>query len=211
MNLSKVKDQDLTPTDSELILEALEEKLRRGARALVGNRGFRRYLKVEKGAVRIDPGKVAEEARYDGKWVLRTNTDLPAAEVSRQYKRLLLVEQFFRAAKDLLETRPIFHKFAATITGHIFVSFLALVLVHELKERLKRKGLEVEWQDVVRDLLEVREVEVVHEGKRYILRPPLKGVAGKVFQAVGVAIPPPAREAGMVPRQLSGRHSALQD
>jgi hypothetical protein len=107
-----------------------------------------------------------------------------------------LVEQFFRAAKDLLETRPIFHKFAATIRGHIFVSFLALVLVHELKERLKRKGVEVEWGDLLRDLMEVREVEVVHGGKRYLLRPPLKGVVGKVFGAVGVAVPPAVREAG---------------
>lgn len=76
------------------------------------------------------------------------------------------------------------------------MSFLALLVVHELKERLARKGWEVEWQDVVRDLMEVREVEVRHQGKHYILRPPLKGVAGKVFQAVGVAIPPPAREVG---------------
>ena len=59
--------------------------------------------------------------------------------------------------------------------------------------------------------MEVRKVEVVHEGKRHILQPPLKGVAGKVFQAVGVAIPPPAREAGLVPRRLSERHSALQN
>jgi len=36
--------------------------------------------------------------------------------------------------------------------------------------------------------LEVREVEIVHEGKRYILRPPLKRVAGKMFGAV--AVPP---------------------
>ena len=64
------------------------------------------------------------------------------------------------------------------------MSFLALLLVHELKERLKRKGLAVEWKDVVRDLMEVREVEVMHGGKRYILRLPLKGVA----------VPPPARE-----------------
>jgi hypothetical protein len=181
--------------DRELILESLEEKLRAGPTGLVGNRGFRRYLRVEKEAVRIDPRKVEAEARYDGKWVLRTNTDLPAAEVALQYKRLLVVERFFRGAKDLLETRPIFHKFDATITGHIFVSFLALLLVHELEGRLARKGLKLERADVLRDLAEVREVEVQHRGERYILRLPLKGVSGKVLQALGVAIPPPAREA----------------
>ena len=33
------------------------------------------------------------------------------------------------------ETRPIFRVFAATIRGYIFVSLLALFLLHELKER----------------------------------------------------------------------------
>jgi len=178
------REAEREAVERELILESLEEKLSQGPKALVGNRGFRRYLVLEKGAVRIDRGKVAEEARYDGKWVLRTNTDLPAWEVALTCKGLLEVERFFRAAKGLLETRPIFHKSAATICGHIFVSFLALVLVHELKARLKRKGVEAEWKDLVRDLLEVREVEVLHGGKRYLLRPPLKGVA----------VPPPARE-----------------
>jgi len=188
------EEQAKDERDRALILEALKEKLAQGPKALVGNRGFRRYLRVEKDAVRIDLRKVEAEARFDGKWVLRTNTDLPAAEVALQYKRLLNVEQFFRAAKDLLETRPIFHKYQATITGHIFVSFLALVLLHELDRRLQRKGLKLEWGDVLRDLAEVREVEVRHQRKRYVLRPPLKGVAGKVFKAAGVAIPPPARE-----------------
>ena len=168
------KEAEKDARDRELILEALKEKLSQGPKALVGNRGFRRYLRVERGALKIDPRKVAEDARYDGKWVLRTNTDLPAPEVARQYKRLLLVEQFFRAAKDLLETRPIFHKFTATICGHIFVSFLALLVLYELEQRLKGKGLKLERRDILRDLMEVREVEVAHEGKRYILRSPLK-------------------------------------
>jgi len=30
----------------------------------------------------VDEAKVAQDARYDGKWVLRTNTDLDSAEVA---------------------------------------------------------------------------------------------------------------------------------
>jgi len=37
-------------------------------------------------------------------------------------------------------------------------------------------------------------VEVLHGGRRYLLRPSLKGTPGKVFGAVGVAVPLPARE-----------------
>jgi len=74
----------------------------------------------------IDEAKIASEARYDGKWVLRTNTELPADDVALQYKRLWLVEHWFRSCKSLLETRPIYHKCDATIRGHVFCSFLAL-------------------------------------------------------------------------------------
>lgn len=179
--------------DRELILEGIEKRLKQGAKALVGNRGYRRYLAAEKGAMRINYAKVEEEARYDGKWVLRTNTDLSSAEVAKQYKHLLTVERFFRSAKSLLTTRPIFHKTDLAITGHLFISFLALLLMHELTQRLKKRGWGLEWADILRDLRELEEVEVRHHGEHYLLRTPLKGVCGKVLQGAGVAIPPPVR------------------
>ncbi len=52
----------------------------------------------------------------------------------------------------------------------------------------------LEWADILRDLREIEEVEVLHHGKRYLLRTLLKGVCGKVLQGAGVAIPPPVRE-----------------
>ncbi len=179
--------------DRQLILEGIEKALKQGTKTLVGNRGFRRYLKADRNAVEIDYEKVKEEARYDGKWVLVTNTDLPASEVAKQYKHLLTVERFFRAAKSLLETRPIFHRTDLAITGHLFCSFLALLLMHELTQRLNRRGWKLEWADILRDLRELEEVELLHHDKRYLLRTPLKGVCGKVLQGAGVAIPPPVR------------------
>jgi hypothetical protein len=179
--------------DREAMLAALKDKLRQGAKGLVGNRGYKRFLKVEKGAVSIDPAKVKAETRFDGKYVLRTNTELPAAEVAVQYKRLLLVEQFFRAAKSLIDTRPIFHQWDAAIQGHVFCSFLALVLLDELKRRLAQRGVAAEWADIRRDLLALAEVEVRDGDHWYLLRTALQGVAGKVCQAAGVSIPPPMR------------------
>jgi|UniRef100_A0A7V6A3H7 transposase len=101
-----------------------------------GKRTLQRVLKVEKEAVSIDQVAVWAEARFDGKYVLRTNTGLPAAEVAMQYKRLLVVEQFFPAAKPLINTRPLFHHGDASIRGHVFCSFLALVLPGGLQRRL---------------------------------------------------------------------------
>jgi len=179
--------------EREVIVKALEDELRQGPRQLVGNRGYRRFLRLEKDAVTIDTKKVATEARYDGKFVLRTNTSLPADEVAVQYKRLLLVERFFRDTKSLLATRPIFHQWDATIRGHVFCSFLALVLVDELKRRLASQGLKPEWDVIRQDLQALDQAEVREGDQWYLLRSPLQGVAGKILQAAGVAIPPPVR------------------
>ena len=133
--------------------------------------------------------------------MLRTNTTLPADEVAIQYKRLLMVEQFFRLTKPVLETRPIFHQWDATIRGHVFCSFLALVLVDELQRRLSAKGWKLEW-DVIRwDLEALSQVEVREGEQWYLLRTALQGVAGKVLQAAGVAVPPSVKPLdNVVPR-----------
>ena len=179
--------------ERDAIVKALEDRLKQGAKSLVGNSGYRRFLKMKRGSVTIDRAKIEEEARYDGKFVLRTNSSLPTAQVAIQYKRLLMVEQFFRNTKSLLETRPIFHKWDATIRGHVFCSFLALVLLDELQRRLAGRQWKLEWADVRRDLEALLEVEVRQGEEWFALRTALQGVAGKVLQAAGVAIPPPMR------------------
>jgi hypothetical protein len=177
--------------DREAIVAAPREQLRRGDKSLVGNKGYRRYLGGGgPDHFRIDEAKVAEDARYDGKWVLRTNTDLDPAEVASQYKCLSMVEQWFRSCKTLLQTRPIYHRCDETIRGHVFRSFLAPVLRQELQSRLGELGHEFEWADVIADLDRLQTVEVEQEGKRFLLRSDVQGTCGKVFQTVGVAIPP---------------------
>jgi len=181
--------------DREAIVAGLREQLRAGDKSLVGNKGYRRFLKVEGGGhFAIDEAKIAEEARYDGTWVLRTSTDLPTAAVALQFKRLWLVEQWFRACKALLETRPIYHQSDATIRGHVFCSFLALLLRYELQTRLAARGPAPEWADVLQDLERLQYVEVEQDGKRFRLRTELQGTCGRVFRAVGVAIPPTVQQ-----------------
>jgi transposase len=70
----------------EKIISDLEEKLRHGPKELIGNKGYRRYLKVKKDAVKIDKEKLKEERRFDGKFVLLTSTQLSCEEVAKSYK-----------------------------------------------------------------------------------------------------------------------------
>jgi len=181
--------------DRDAIVSSLREQLKRGDKSLVGNKGYRRYLKGGEGRFSVDEKKLKEDARYDGKWVLQTNTTLSAEEVALKYKQLWMVEDIFRSMKTLLETRPIYHKCDETIRGHVFCSFLALVLRKELQDRLAaRGGSDVEWADLVRDLDNLTETEVDVSGKAFLLRAECRGVAGRTLQAAGVAAPPTLRQ-----------------
>ena len=179
--------------DRENILLGLEKQLKQGDKSLVGNKGYRKYLKTAGEGFSINREKAEEEARFDGKWVLRTNIDDMAAEnIALTYKQLWMVEAMFRNVKSLLDTRPIYHKCDETIRGHVFCSFLALLLMRELQEKMDDRGcMNAEWNDVIRDLDTLVETEVQTKTcDRFIIRGALKGWCGKTFQAAGVAISP---------------------
>ena len=75
------------------LLAGLERKLTQGDKALVGNAGYRRFLAEPAGeGFTIDAAKVEAEARYDGLFVLRTNTKLTALQVVLRYRNLLAVD-----------------------------------------------------------------------------------------------------------------------
>jgi transposase len=180
--------------DREAIIASLKEQLKKGPKSLVGNKGYRKYLKLDKDSARIDMDKVEHDSRFDGKWVLTTNTNLAAEKVALKYKELWQVERVFRDVKSILETRPVYHQRNENIRGHVFCSFLALVLRKELEQRLNRSGHVFEWSDIRQDLKALQQVTLEEDGKRFAIRSECKGYCGKIFQAVKVALPPTIRE-----------------
>ena len=181
--------------DRESMVKSLQEALKQGDKSLVGNKGYRRYLKVEgKSHFSLDEDSIKKEALYDGIYVLRTNTEHDAETVAKAYKMLWQVETGFRTAKTILETRPIYHKRDETIRGHVFCSFLALCLKFELEKRLREKELNYQWTEIIRGLDNLQQVEVELNGEQFLLRSQLSGDASQALQAAGVAAPPSLRQ-----------------
>jgi hypothetical protein len=180
--------------DRASILAALERTLKKGDKALVGNTGYRRYLKtIRDEHFAIDPDKVEDEKRFDGIFVLRTNTELNPLEAMLCYKQLWTVEQTFRTSKHLFATRPIFHKLDETIRGHVFCSFLALVLKKALEDRIAALGHAGSWPEIIADLDSLTETEIEHDGKRFVVRSAPRPAASLALRATGVALPPTVR------------------
>ena len=81
-----------------------------------------------------------------------------------------------------------------TICGHVFCSFLALVLRDELLRRIEHAGVSAEWADILRDLNALSETTIAYKGKTFVVRSNAVGVAGKIAQCVGVRLPNTVRQ-----------------
>jgi hypothetical protein len=83
---------------------------------------------------------IAEEARFDGFYVLRTS--LPAEQIDtagtvRAYKSLAQVERAFRCMKTVdLELRPVFHWTAPRVRAHVLLCMLAYYLEWHMRQPL---------------------------------------------------------------------------
>lgn len=88
-----------------------------------------RRLKLEKSVIE-------REERYDGKYLIRTSDDtLSSEDGALGYKQLVDVESTFRTLKTTLELRPMYHRKEERIKTHIFLCWLALLLVRIAERR----------------------------------------------------------------------------
>jgi hypothetical protein len=186
------------------VVEGLDRQLKQGDKALIGNAAYRRYLRRVRPAdggkagpaFEIDPGKLAEEARFDGIFVLRTNAKVTPLQAVLRYRDLLQVEELFRTAKTLLRTRPIYHSCDEAIRGHVFCSFLALVLRKELQGRWDGAAPKPEWGDLLRDLDRLQEATLAQDGKTWRLRTEAIGAVPALLKILGIALPPRVQATG---------------
>jgi transposase len=171
------------------VLTKLKAKLKEDAKSLIGNSGYRKYLTIDKDNVTINEAIIREEARYDGKYVLRTNTELPAAEVAQAYKQLWMVERAFRELKSQLKLRPIYHWTDERIRGHVMICFLAFYLECQLRHLLQAARPDLRYSQVRRDLERIKAVRLTINGKDFVARTEIKGEAYWAFRAVGLRVP----------------------
>jgi len=185
--------------DREAIVAALDAQLKKGDKALVGNSAYRRYLRKigkakDERSFEIDAGKLAEEARFDGIFVLRTNAKVTPLQAVLRYRDLLQVENLFSRTKAIMRTRPIFHSSDAAIRGHVFCSFLALAMQKHLDDLLREAGATAEWKELLRDLDRLQNVRLEHRGADWLVRTDATPNVAALFRHAHIVLPPRARQ-----------------
>jgi transposase len=198
--------------DREAIVTALDAQLKRGDKALVGNSAYRRYLRKTREmkdmpVFEIDAGKLAQEARFDGIFVLRTNAKITPLQAVLRYRDLLKVENLFLRTKAVMRTRPIFHSSDAAIRGHVFCSFLALTMQKYLEDLSREAGIVPEWKTLLRDLDRLQHVRIRHRGNDWLVRTDISKPIADLFRPAHIALPPRAEQMAP-PKPVSPTKSA---
>jgi hypothetical protein len=153
----------------DAIVQQLHDKIAQGGVRDQLKNGARRYLKLSGATPEIDPKKVREDARNDGKWVLRTTTSLPPEQVALAYRGLWRVENAFRTLKTPLELRPLLHTSEAGIRGHVQACVLAYTLVRIIEDRLDAAGLDLNAKEALHQLDSIHHV-TIHLGSSHLER-----------------------------------------
>ncbi len=184
--------------EREAIVAALDAQLKKGDKALIGNSAYRRYLRKAgaKGerSFEIDAGKLAEEARFDGIFVLRTNAKVTPLQAVLRYRDLLQVEDLFRRTKAIMRTRPIFHSSDAAIRGHVFCSFLALSMQKHLDDLVARPASRRNGRTSCAISIASPQVRIRHRGADWLVRTDAAPDVTRLFKcAHSPCRPAPAR------------------
>lgn len=181
----------------EIVLEKLQKKIAElGPTGLVKNRAYSKFLTIDKAAASIDEEKIKEDARFDGKYAVRSNSSLSAQEIALAYKQLWRVEAAFRDLKQNLDLRPMYHRTEDRVRGHIMICFLALVLESFMRLKLKESGSPSTYSEVMHDLEQLKVSKVLTDGKEIVVRNELTGQAFAAFKAIGTQVPPRILEGG---------------
>lgn len=134
--------------------------------------------------------RLAEEAHFDGIFVLRTNADVSPLQAVLRYRKLLQAEQLFRQSKAVFDTRPIFHSSDAAIRGHVFCTFLALLLQKRLNDLARSAGSKVEWRTLLRELDQLSEARMRTSDRDWLIRTDATPAVAAIFRQANIALPP---------------------
>jgi len=155
--VKNIHEQKRVEENRKKLVQALEEKVKqvnnrkrkstssKEISKLLSHRIYGKYLdELKNGNLKINREKLQSEKRYDGKYLVESSDDtLSIRDIVLGHKQLDDVEQAFRTLKTTLELRPNYHSRDDRIKCHIFLCFIALVLVRIIEHKTQESWTRV--------------------------------------------------------------------
>lgn len=185
---------------------------------ILTRKGVQAFLQVEFSEQKLsyvrNEEALTKEALRDGKFVIKTNTKLPADQVVTSYKTLMNVERAFREIKNFLDVGPVYHWNEKRVRGHIFVCVLAYLFEQEIQvmyrhwwEQREREVVQSEndvereqrfeelnnrWytgERIMKDLSRWHVMKAEFLGKEFLSVPPPPRPLDEVLKALDIPLP----------------------
>jgi len=86
--------------------------------------------------------EIKKSEAFDGYSCIFSTKSLPNDEIAKIYFEKDLVEKAFQNLKGIIALRPVRHWLYDRVEGHIFICYLAYLLLSLLKYKLKKKGIQ---------------------------------------------------------------------
>ena len=149
-------------------------------------------LKHEEFSFTVDEDRQRYLELLDGKLLLVTNTETPAADVVAHYKSLADIERGFRVLKSDIEIGPVYHRLPERIRAHAMVCFVALLLYRVMRMRLKASKRE---ESPIRLLEQLRRIQhqtaKAQDGRKISGLTEINATQKSLFSALKLAVPTP--------------------
>lgn len=155
--------------------------------SILNHQAKRRLVrKLKDGRLILDKKRIAQESRYDGKYVLlTTERSLKAHELAQQYKHLFQVERAFRTLKTQINLRPLYHYTAHRIKAHVSLCVLAYFL-----ERYAEIKTGTTWEVIRRHMNRISAVKISLKNGTIIKRSQLTNFQKTLLNQLDVKEPP---------------------
>ncbi len=156
--------------------------------ALISHRTYGKYVKeLKDGTLKLNKMKLRESGRYDGKYIIETSDDtLSLRDIVLGYKQLYDIERAFRTLKTDLDLHPNYHSCEDRIRCHIFLCFIALVLVRIIENKSQRT-----WSKIRRSLMRIHYGEFIVDGKKIFQLTELSHDHKSLLKSLNISDPRP--------------------
>lgn len=177
-------------------------------KTFVSNGNYQKFVTgLSKGETpSLNQAAITNAAKKDGFFGILTNVkDFSAQEAVENYKSLWIIEDAFGEIKGGLKARPVFHWTDKRIVGHLTMCFIAYLCESQMTKLLREKELALESEaiktgtikprqltvgEAMREISEIRAIPVRIKSNTLWVRTDINGNAAKLFQAIGLKIPP---------------------
>lgn len=174
------------PTDKGVMLQVGDLLTKKGVQAFLEVTYTDGKLSYER-----MPETIAKELLRDGKFLIRTNTTLPAADVVTSYRTLMGIERAFRQIKNFLDVGPMYHWNEQRVRGHIFICVLAYLIEQEMQV-LYRKAAD-DWrtgESLIRELRSWKVVKAALFKREFMSVAKPAATTKTILTKLGIPLPP---------------------